>query len=228
MKSFIKVFFGLLAIMLVLSFAGCDNNPPPPSNNFIGDWKGVFNIPNVGEVELISTTTADSWSITSEHINWNGTYTLTSSTTAIFKNDNGTEIGTAVLSNNNNTLTVTITEVGGTLSEGTTVVVNKFPYSGPNNFIGNWNGTFDIPGVGEVELTSTVTADSWSITNTQYNINWNGTYTLTSSTTAIFNNDNDTEIGTSVLSSNNNTLTVTITEAEGTLSQGTEIVVTRN
>ena len=96
-------------------------------NNFIGNWSGNNNFPGVGEVEVIAVSTPFRWSVSipAMSLNETGPYIIGSSTTITLYNDNDQEIGTATLSNGNNTLTIVITEVGGAIQQGTTFSVNR-------------------------------------------------------------------------------------------------------
>ena len=218
MKNTIK-FFGITALAAVIMFgmAACDVNPDS-DNNFIGSWSGTYNSATVS-----GTITADAWtiSIPSMSLEATGEYSLVNSTTANIKNGSGDVIGTAVLSNNNNTLTITITEEDGGLPDGTEIVVTR-SIDIPNNFIGSWSGTF-----GEASVSGTITADEWTISIPSM-IEATGGYSIIDSTNATIENNSGNVIGTAVLSNNNNTLTITITEENGGLPNGTEIVVTKS
>ena len=90
-------------------------------NDFVGNWKGTHE--EVGDINGILV--CDKWYITIPDISFNhtGTYEIIDSTTLSIKSDIDEVIGTAELSGN--TLTITITEVGGTLDEGTILELTR-------------------------------------------------------------------------------------------------------
>ena len=99
-------------------------------NRFIGSWSGTLTLPQShggGSNDVTSNSGHMTWtvSIPDMSLSENGFYSISNSTTAIFYNSNNDIIGNSVLSNNNNTLTVTITEEGGDIPKDTVITVNR-------------------------------------------------------------------------------------------------------
>ena len=102
------------------------NNYNLPNNFQITSWTGTFGAINI----WLSINDEWRWSLgnyTGEEMNANGVYTLTSATTAEIRTYDGDVVGTGVLSNSNNTLTMTITQQveGSPFSAGTEIEFTK-------------------------------------------------------------------------------------------------------
>ena len=141
----------------------------------------------------------------------NGTFHRIGNVASLYSNALSKYVGNATIINAN-TITVyqnSNAQIGG----GTTNTLYR------NNFIGTWSGSLEIPEVGTVTLTSTVTACTWRVV-IEGVMDETGVYIMTGSLNSTYYNDKAENVGYAILSNNNNTVTVTLTE-DGDIPPGT-------